>query len=162
MAEQIKIQSQFYIARNFSECYSCSANIPVIAIAAENFTVFDGSKNNFINNDLTFFYMATSIGDEISNVIKSNFDYYKPFFSNTVKKEYWANHCLYCGQGQGDFYLHSEPGGAFFPTEISEFKSIELIQIQLKSDVLVDAEYSMGKYSEPILKFARIIPLNII
>ena len=28
---------------------------------------------------------------------------------------YYANHCERCEALQGDFYLHSEPGGAFFP-----------------------------------------------
>lgn len=36
-------------------------------------------------------------------------------FSRTTQSCYWMNHCRSCGMKQGDFSLHSEPGGAFFP-----------------------------------------------
>jgi hypothetical protein len=38
-------------------------------------------------------------------------------FSKTTQGRYWMNHCRSCGIKQGDFSLHSEPGGAFFPLE---------------------------------------------
>lgn len=160
MAEQINILSPFYIARNFSECYTCSANIPVISIATENFNLFNGAVSEPHKHGFTFFYMPEFLGEEVSKIIKTKFDYYRLFFSNTVNKEYWANHCIYCGKGQGDFYLHSEPGGAFFPIDKTDFKNIELITIQAKSVVRIEAEYSIRTNTEQILKYARIVPLN--
>jgi len=35
-------------------------------------------------------------------------------YSDTVKQKYWANTCPFCRSLQGNFFLYSEPDGAFF------------------------------------------------
>ena len=49
--------------------------------------------------------------------------------SKTAEMSYFANHCEQCDVLQGDFYLHSEPGGAFFPESAGEASRIEFIPI---------------------------------
>ena len=39
---------------------------------------------------------------------------------------YWMNHCESCGIKQGDWPLHDEPGGSFFPTDTVEAQRITL------------------------------------
>jgi hypothetical protein len=41
-------------------------------------------------------------------------------FSKTVGDKYWANVCQYCQSIQGDFFLYSEPDGAFFALNCEE------------------------------------------
>jgi|GEM_PF-737131 hypothetical protein len=45
--------------------------------------------------------------------ISSNY-YYD--FSKTTSDNYYMNHCKHCGSKQGDFFMYSEPGGAFCPS----------------------------------------------
>ncbi len=158
--EKIHLSSPVYIARNFSECYNCLASIPVVSLAAEKFSIYNKTETGFNEDSLTFFYMPIYLGEELSKVIRNKFDYYRPFYSNTIKEEYWANHCIYCGKGQGDFYLHAEPGGAFFPEEIEDFKNIELIPLNLKSNTEIEASYSTKNDLKSILKYARVISID--
>ena len=37
-------------------------------------------------------------------------------YLNTTKSKYWANTCPNCKSIQGDWFVFSEPGGAFLPT----------------------------------------------
>jgi hypothetical protein len=41
---------------------------------------------------------------------------YKLDYSHTQRAQVWINHCQHCGAKLGDFYMHNEPDGAFFPT----------------------------------------------
>lgn len=42
---------------------------------------------------------------------------YRLDFSKTTSTSYLMNHCEHCGMKQGDFEMHCEPGGAFFPMD---------------------------------------------
>lgn len=54
---------------------------------------------------------------------------YRPDHSKQAGQVYWMNHCDQCGMKQGDFLLHSEPGGPFFPTTEVEASSIVLYRV---------------------------------
>ncbi|MBJ2239484.1 hypothetical protein ACLE2W_07355 [Pseudomonas shahriarae] len=41
---------------------------------------------------------------------------FKQAYSKAACSRYLMNHCENCGAKLGDFFLHSEPSGAFFPT----------------------------------------------
>lgn len=47
-------------------------------------------------------------------------------FSKTTKSKYWMNHCQHCFSKQGDFQMHCEPGGYFFPMDSNQAKEIAL------------------------------------
>ena len=48
-------------------------------------------------------------------VVKATGDRYKPAYNATLGGNYYMNHCKCCGEKQGDHFVHSKPGGAFFP-----------------------------------------------
>lgn len=47
-------------------------------------------------------------------------------YSKTVDGHYFMNHCSFCGAKLGDFFMHSEPDGAFFPTREESAREIKL------------------------------------
>ena len=53
------------------------------------------------------------------------------------------------------FFLHSEPGGAFFPLEIEEYEQLTFITVPSKFDVEIDADYSWLSNADVIPKYAR-------
>ena len=50
------------------------------------------------------------------------------------------DHCK-CAAKLGDFYLHNEPGGAFYPTSEEEAKDITLYELKIDEKIQVDASY---------------------
>lgn len=68
---------------------------------------------------------------------------YQKHFSRLAGQAYFANLCE-CGANFGDFYLHSEPGGAFFP-ETDEIAARMTIQaLPLKGEFELVATYVQG------------------
>ena len=69
---------------------------------------------------------------------------FKLKFSKTVGQKYYANTCPKCGILSGDFFLHSEPGAPFFPTDEEEAKSIYMTEIPLSNPIVARASLSIG------------------
>jgi hypothetical protein len=54
----------------------------------------------------------------------------------------------------GDFYLHSEPGASFFPTEEDEAGSLTIEEVPIKGSIKVRAGLGVG-VGELILEHAK-------
>jgi hypothetical protein len=61
---------------------------------------------------------------------------------------YLMNHCLRCGSRLTDFYLHAEPGSAFFPTGPEECWNITLFPVPAKNPVALTCSYTAGGLSD--------------
>lgn len=53
------------------------------------------------------------------------------------------NHCTSCGAQLGDFYMHSEPGGAFFPITPAAARVIRLRRLQVAGRPTITGSPSM-------------------
>ncbi|MFG0216346.1 hypothetical protein ACFU8X_25065, partial [Brevibacillus porteri] len=62
----------------------------------------------------------TVLTDSVLEVIQGMTNRYVVNYSKTASQSYYLNHCEHCSSKQGDFYLHSEPGNAFFPMSDEE------------------------------------------
>lgn len=74
----------------------------------------------------TFVSYAMGFSEITVDVLRQLAPTYHPSFSKTAKDTYWINHCEHCRANQGDWYLHDEPGGGFFPTNIESAMHIML------------------------------------
>ena len=155
------IKPSISIALSNSDCYRCANKTAVISLASNNFYYLDTDENEdekwFRANELSFFSMPVFIENELVAKINRLFPNYKIAYSKTTESSYWANHCEHCGALQGDFFLHSEPGGAFFPLEIEEYERITLITVPSKFDIEIDAGYSWLSNADEIYKYAKSI-----
>ena len=155
------IKSPVSIALNSSDCYKCANKTAVISLASNNFYYLNTDENEdekwFRADGLSFFSMPVFIENEIAGKIKRLFPNYKIAYSKTAESSYWANHCEHCGALQGDFFLHSEPGGAFFPLEIEEYEQLTFITVPSKFDVEIDADYSWLSNADDIPVYAKSI-----
>ncbi|WP_313578120.1 DUF5710 domain-containing protein [Chishuiella sp.] len=160
----IIVKSPFFIAVNKRQCYNCPVLTTVITLASNNFYNLDNDDDGekwLLNDYFSFFNNISMINnDEVKNIINELFPFYKIGYSKTIKSEYWANHCENCGAIQGDFYLHSEPGGAFFPMDIEDCERITLITIPTKFDVELNTGYTLASNSEQIVDYANTINLE--
>ena len=74
---------------------------------------------------------------------------YKPALSQQAGETYFMNNCEHCGAKLGDFYMHSERGGAFFPTSPAEASTMMLQKI----DAPFEANGSIGYASDDFVEF---------
>lgn len=83
--------------------------------------------------------------------LRSHTSRYKPTYSLQAGETYFMNHCEHCGAKLGDFYMHSEPGGAFFPTSPAEASTMILQQF----DAPFEANGSVGYASDDFVEFMQ-------
>lgn len=91
--------------------------------------------------------ILTDIGSmpaEIMNYIQNRVPTYKLKFSKTVGHKYFANTRPKCGMLSGNFYLHSEPGAPFFPTDEKEAKLLYMTKIPINGPVNIEASLHVG------------------
>lgn len=157
-------KSPIYIALNMRECYRCAEKTLVISLASDNFYYLNEDENEnqkwFLSDDLSFFSMPTYMEKELEDILSQTFQNYKIGYSRMAEGSYWANHCKHCGALQGDFHLHSEPGGAFFPLDIEEYEQITFVSIKTKFDLKIKAGHSWLSNSDEILNYAKSITLE--
>lgn len=153
----------FYVAHNKRACWKCSELTEVIALASNRFYELDyvniddendSSQKWFEQDYFSFFSTPEYIDKEIIELIQQKFPFYKFGYSKTINGKYWANHCQSCNALQGDFFNHSEPGGAFFPTSIEECQEIKLIEVPSKFDLTLSAGTGMSSIEDIIFENA--------
>jgi hypothetical protein len=73
--------------------------------------------------------------------------------SKMAGSRYFMNTCK-CGAHFGDFYLFSEPGGAFFPIDDDDAARIEVIQLPFQGDYPFACSMGVGP-GDIILKHGK-------
>ena len=68
---------------------------------------------------------------------------YRKHPSRTAGQTYYANICE-CGANFGDFYLHSEPDGAFFPTTEEQATQMTVSALPFEGVFDFHCSYSQG------------------
>ena len=76
-------------------------------------------------------------------VCPSGHPHFQKRTSKTAGTAYYMNTCG-CGAHFGDFYVFSEPGGAFSPTEEDEASRITIEELPLTRIFELDCTYGMG------------------
>lgn len=69
--------------------------------------------------------LAVSVISHMQKMTKK----YRIAYSKKAGVRYYMNHCEHCNATQGDFYLHNEPGGAFFPTDQWDAQRISIYPV---------------------------------
>ncbi len=81
---------------------------------------------------------------EVLLYIQKRVPTFKRKYSKMAGKKYFCNTCPKCGVMSGDFFLHSEPGAPFFPTEEEEAKSLYITEIPLSGSITAKASLCLG------------------
>lgn len=116
--------SPIFIVKSAQACWKCDQISDVYCIASSGLIDEDGSENYF-----TLFSNLDFIDAKVEKTIKENFPTYSPDYSKTAGGVYYMNHCQNCSTKMGDFFMHSEPEGAFFPTSVNSALRITLFKL---------------------------------
>ncbi len=136
----VTLHPPFYLLRSFEACWKCRDGAHAIAFAATAATAHDEEDEiddfsplilrDIENAPYPFVAAATQIGAD-----------FRKRLSKTAGREYFMNHCI-CGAPFGDFFLHNEPGHAFYPTDIKEAAAIKIQKIDWADDVEADCWFA--------------------
>ena len=104
--------------------------------------------------DVCILSNVTKLPVDIISYIQNRVPTFKLKFSKTVGQKYYANTCPKCGYISGDFFLHSEPGAPFFPSDEEEAKTIFMTDIPISTPIEIEASAGCG-LGEIILENAK-------
>jgi len=138
------IRPPVYLASMRIGCWRCGAAMPVVAIVAPNVPELEG--------EICTLSTIKSLPAPLRSYIQKRFPTFQLKYSKTTRLRCYVNTCPACGVLSGDFFLHSEPGGPFFPTEAEEARELVIEEVPLTAAVEVDAGLGMGT-GELILQY---------
>jgi len=144
MIDMLKIHCPLYLITSQEPCWKCGSSQTVVAIGTHNLQ--DGEDVVCEVGDQTELLLLNNIASMPFKVFKyvaqRNHRYMKRH-SRTAGSVYYANTCE-CGANFGDFYLFSEPGGAFFPETEADATSIKYHAMPFTGTLPFDCGYSQG------------------
>lgn len=110
---------RYWIVASDTTCWKCQEPTTAFTLALPSgHETLEGDDvgDEWIDHDhLALLSYITDLSDEVLKETARICAGWHNDFSQTTQSRYWMNHCRACGMKQGDFSLHSEPGGAFFP-----------------------------------------------
>ena len=142
----IAVESPLYLVIGQITCWRCGAEMMATGLVAPNVPEAGREVCSLSNIEELPAWLVNAINERCPT--------FKLTYSKTVGGRYYANTCPECGMLSGDFYLHSEPGGPFFPTTEEEARSLTIEQIALPKTIYVRATIGMG-IGDLILDHAR-------
>ncbi len=143
---RIQLAPPIHLVAGESDCWRCRATMPVVAILCGNIEAPDEGPYILSNTE--------ELPPELTRFIQERCPTFRLTFSKTVGGRYFANNCPNCGVISGDFYLHSEPGAPFFPTEPDEAASLTIENISVNQPVFARTGCGYGT-GDLILQYAR-------
>jgi hypothetical protein len=129
-SESEEYAAPFYLLRSSEGCWKCGTSCRVVALAS-------GDEEPFMLSSIE------SMPEEFLLAITAVHPDYELRYSQMAGTRYFMNTCK-CGAHFGDFFLFSEPGGAFFPTEDEEAAEIEVIELPFKGNYVIACSPGMG------------------
>ena len=144
--EKLKIKPPLYLIGKKIECWRCDSRMSVVAIMAP--------KVEGTDNEICILTNIRHLPKNVLAYIQGRVPTFKLKYSKTEGEKYFANTCPKCGVLSGDYFLLSEPGAPFFPTEEDEARSLYLTEVPLSGGITVAASFSMGA-GDMILECAK-------
>jgi hypothetical protein len=145
-SDSLKIHPPLYLIGKVVHCWKCEAKMPAVALLAPH--IEDTEEQVCILSEVEI------LPNEITHYIQSRVPSFKLKYSKTAAQRYFANTCPKCGILSGDFFFHSEPGAAFFPTENAEAKQLYMTKIPISKPIEIKASLNIG-VGELILENAK-------
>lgn len=149
--ERYAIEADYFLlAQSVQRCWKCREDSAVFSLVIPpGGQILEPGDDEFddewwtLDNAVALSHVSR-LSNEVATLLKDITPNYCPGFSKTMGSTLWINHCEHCGANIGDFFLHSEPGGAFCPMDEEEASRIELTEID--SPICADGDECGGSY----------------
>lgn len=130
-----------YAVESRTPCWRCDREPRVATVAAESY-IAHGEAEEPVEPHLYLFSGIGYLPPELLEALRRVNTGYRKRSSKTAGAIYYMNHCS-CGAQLGDFYMHSEPGGAFFPTTPEAARAIRLHRLKVQGSLAITGNPSM-------------------
>lgn len=141
----MQVPAPLYMLTSTERCWRCGETQSVIGLGTH--CIYDDDDQVGEVGDTSELVLLTNIRsmptDVLAHLARRHPSYMKRY-SRMADDTYFANTCGHCSANFGDFYLFSEPGGAFFPTTEEEAAAIELLQLPLEGLFEFDCDFAYG------------------
>lgn len=138
-----RISSPIFLITSTEDCWRCRIPQPVIAMASCSVLEADEENGDAEISDPVILSNISRMPDEIASYLTTRFPRYQIHRSRTAGFAYFTNFCE-CGANFGDFYLHCEPGGAFFPTTKDEAEQMSVERLPFDGEFEFECSPSYG------------------
>jgi hypothetical protein len=144
-----------YVVTSKAQCHECGAIQAVLTFGVTELED-DGDTHGDHKNPsgLLLLSRVTSLPGNVLAYVQSEFPHYQLAHSKTASFSYYANLCK-CGANFGDFYLFSEPGGAFFPETPEAARLVDLTQVPIEDVIEIGCSWAEGTPADMILEYGR-------
>ena len=132
----VKITPPLYMIGKKIHCWRCESKMTVIALMSLHGD--DSDSEICILSDIT------EIPKKVLSHIQKRVPTFKLRDSKMAGHKYFGNTCPKCGVLTGEFFLHSEPGAPFFPTNAEEASSLYLTEIPLSKSIEIRTSLATG------------------
>lgn len=142
------VRKPYLICLSKTNCWKCGKETPMVALAAENY--FEFTEGSWVKiTERSLFSWVLTLDEGIAQYMQENYPFFKHTYSRTQQMAYYGNTCIFCGNLQGDFFHHEEPGGAFFPAPFDHRPTgIILKNIDLRFDYQINASFGGMAYDD--------------
>jgi hypothetical protein len=140
----LRVTAPIFLLRSAETCWRCQASQEVIALAFRWRLDKDQDKDEQPEeNEPLILQSISTLPKPILDAVVSRHPHFEKRTSKTAGFAYYMNTCV-CGAHFGDFYLFSEPGGAFFPNDEAEAALIRIEELPLTGTFELECSYGMG------------------
>lgn len=148
--DKVQISPPLYIAHTVTSCWRCGENMPVVALIAPHVIAPHFQE---AEGEVCILSNIEELPEVVLRFVRDRFPLFQFRHSKMAESQYYANTCLKCGVISGDFFLHCEPDGPFFPTEEGA-RELTVEAIPLDECISVRAG-GFGMGGDLILKHAK-------
>lgn len=137
---KVTLHPPYYLLKSPEICWKCRRPSDAIAFAAGGATPDDEEDELDEFSPMILKDIEVAPAPFLIAAATTGVDFRKRF-SKMAGLEYYMNHCT-CGAPFGDFFLHSEPGHAFFPIDEREAAMIHIQEIAWDTDMECDCDFA--------------------
>lgn len=136
-----------FLVTSYQCCWKCSNQAQVIALATYRYIDLESGDVEDSTDEGQPFVLTSIVKMPIAIFahVKKFHPFYRRHFSRTAEQEYYANLCS-CGANFGDFYLHSEPEGAFCPIDETQAKQMTITKLPFEGVYKFKCGWSLGAW----------------
>jgi len=145
----------FYVLESTETCWKCGKEAQAVTVASEGCRALPAGPADLPPDDdaddepigqldrFVLYSYVEHLPARLAAFMRQHYPLYFVDHSKTTDTFYWINHCP-CGAPFGDFHLHSEPGGAFFPIDKARARTMTLLQLKASGHVALRASMGSG------------------
>jgi hypothetical protein len=138
----LRLTAPIYLLTSKETCYRCGKVAPVVALSCSKFS--DDGEDKSEDSEPILVSNVSGLPEKLLGMIRAVHPRYEKRRSRMADADYFMNICSHCNAHFGEFFLFSEPEGAFFPMDDEALAAITIRKLPIEGEVEVDGSYHVG------------------